>query len=685
MDFYAPLTDLKGIGSKSAKLYEALDIHHVGALLYDFPRTYRLYPDVVEDHLADHEGEKIAVSLSLHKGISTKRTRSMDISIGQGNVDGELLELIWFRMPYIRNQVSPGRAYIFYGELKKARSNAYQLQQPAVYSLQEYERLRKSPQAVYSLTKGLTNKAVTKAVGQLLSDRVLTEEYLPAELLKKRKLAGYRFAISQMHAPDDFDSLKEARDRLVYDEFLKFFLTKTMEQGSGQGAPNRWRFDRDDCFRKVIAELPFSLTAGQEDTLRDIRSDFSGEFVSQRLLQGDVGSGKTILAFLAMLLAVENGYQAAIMAPTEVLARQHEKTFLSYAEEFGLPFSVVCITGSVKAAQRRELNRRVAEEPGLFIIGTHALLSENMEYQGLAVVVTDEQHRFGVKQRKTLSDKGMDPHVLVMSATPIPRTLAMILYSDMRISVIKDVPARRLRVKNAVITKNDRKKAFDFIGKQVRAGHQAYIICPLVEASEKTEAENVTEYASAVREHFKGAVSVGLLHGRMAPQEKDRVMEEFAGREIQVLVSTTVVEVGVNVPNATVMMIEDANRFGLAQLHQLRGRVGRGEWQSYCMFVDGSPNGQQSERLSILAQSNDGFFIANEDLRLRGPGDFYGIRQSGDLDFKLADIYQDAETMKLAASDAKDILAEDGALTTEKYRPVREYLRKMDTVVYTNL
>ncbi len=609
----------------------------------------------------------------------------MDISIGQGTVDGELLELIWFRMPYIRNQVAPGRAYIFYGELKKVRSNAWQLQQPAVYAPQEYERLRRSPQAVYSLTKGLTNKAVAKAVGQLLDDTALTEEYLPAELLNKRKLPGYRYAIRQMHTPDDFDSLKEARDRLVYDEFLKFFLTKGMEQGNGQGAPNHWRFDRDECYQRVLSQLPFSLTAGQKDTLQDIRSDFGGEYVSQRLLQGDVGSGKTILAFLAMLLAVENGYQAAIMAPTEVLARQHEKTFRSYVREFDLPFHVVCITGSVKAAQRRELNRRVAEEAGLFIIGTHALLSENMEYRGLAVVVTDEQHRFGVKQRKTLSDKGMDPHVLVMSATPIPRTLAMILYSDMRISVIKDVPERRLRTKNAVITKEKRKNAFDFIGKEVKAGHQAYIICPLVEASEKTEAENVTEYAATVREYFKGAVSVGLLHGRMTPQEKDRVMAELVDKKIQVLVSTTVVEVGVNIPNATVMMIEDANRFGLAQLHQLRGRVGRGEWQSYCMFVDGSPNGQQSERLSILAQSNDGFFIANEDLRLRGPGDFYGIRQSGDLDFKLADIYQDADVMRLAANDAQEILAEDPALTTEKYQPVREYLRKMDTVVYTNL
>lgn len=684
MKFDAPLTDLKGIGSKSQKLYEALDIRCVGALLYDFPRTYRLYPDIVEN-LSGHEGEKVAVSLLLHKGISTKRTRSMDISIGQGNVGGELLELIWFRMPYIRNQVAPGRAYIFYGELKKARVNAYQLQQPAVYAPQEYERLRRSPQAVYSLTKGLTNKAVTKAVGQVLDDNALTAEFLPAELLKKRKLAGYRYAMRQMHTPDDFDSLKEARNRLVYDEFLKFFLTKEMDQGSGQGVPNRWAFPKDEWYRRVLAKLPFSLTDGQKDALQDIRSDFNGEYVSQRLIQGDVGSGKTILAFLAMLLAVENGCQAAIMAPTEVLARQHEKTFREYVKEFELPFEVVCITGSTRAAERKDLNRRVAEEAGLFIVGTHALLSEHMEYKGLAVVVTDEQHRFGVKQRKTLSDKGIDPHVLVMSATPIPRTLAMILYSDMRISVIQDVPARRLRIKNAVITKNDRGKAFDFIGKQVRAGHQAYIICPLVEASEKTEAENVTEYAATVREHFKGTVSVGLLHGRMSPQEKDRVMEEFAEKKVQVLVSTTVVEVGVNIPNATVMMIEDANRFGLAQLHQLRGRVGRGEWQSYCMFVDGSPNGQQSERLSILAQSNDGFFIANEDLRLRGPGDFYGIRQSGDLDFKLADIYQDADVMKLAASDAKEILAEDATLSTEKYLPVREYLREMDMVVYTNL
>lgn len=684
MEFNDKITAIKGIGPKTEKLFKALDINSVGALIYDFPRTYQLYPKPLTG-LSGNEGKKAAVKCSLRTNILVKHTSKMDVSTGSCVTGDERLELIWFRMPYLKGMIKTHTEYVFYGELKQLRENVWQLTQPEVYKPEEYEKLMKSPQAVYSLTRGLSNKAVKKAITMCLADPGLLEEYLPQHLLKKRQLWGYKKSIEQMHRPDDLDSLTYARRRLVYDEFLKFFVTKEMEGAGVCEVSNKWHFPKGEQYERVLASLPFHLTTGQKDTLADIRRDLNSDTVSQRLLQGDVGSGKTIIAFLAMLCAVENGFQAAIMAPTEVLARQHERTFSDYISMFELPYDVICITGSIKAAERKKLNKRAETEGGLFIVGTHALLSENMVYHSLALVVTDEQHRFGVKQRKILAAKGDDPHVIVMSATPIPRTLAMILYSDMKISVIKDVPARRLSTKNAIIKKEQRKMAFDFIAKEVESGHQAYIICPLVDASEKSEAENVTEYSAALEKYYKGRVKVGMLHGRMEPAQKDRVIGDFAEGRLNVLVSTTVVEVGVNVPNATVMMIENADRFGLAQLHQLRGRVGRGEWQSFCMFVDASEDGKASDRLKILAESNDGFFIASEDLRLRGPGDFYGIRQSGDLDFVLADIYQDADIMKQASSDAKELIKEDPSLSMDENARIADYLRQMDTVVYSNL
>ncbi len=684
MRFDDGITKIKGVGPKSEKLFKALDIDCVGALIYDFPRTYQLYPKPIKK-LSGNEGKKVAVRTSLRTNVVVRHTSKMDISTTGCVIGDERLEMIWFRMPYLKSSIKVRTEYVFYGELKAVRENVWQLVQPVVFKPLEYDKLERSPQAVYSLTKGLTNKAIKKAMALCLDDIELTEEYLPADILKKRELWGYHRAMDQMHRPDDMESLTNARRRLVYDEFLKFFITKEMEGAGISAIPNRWSFPETVQYEKVLSNLPFPLTTGQKDTLEDIKKDFSSEVVSQRLLQGDVGSGKTIIAFLAMLMAVENGFQAAIMAPTEVLCRQHERTFADYIKMFDLPYDVICITGSDKGAKRKKLNERAANEGGLFIVGTHALLSDNMNYHSLAVVVTDEQHRFGVKQRKILSQKGQDPHVIVMSATPIPRTLAMILYSDMKISVIKDVPTSRLRTKNAIITKNQRSKAYDFIKKEVSGKHQAYIICPLVEASEKTEAENVTEYAGALEKYYGGEIKIGMLHGRMSPEQKDEVVGDFAEGRTDVLVSTTVVEVGVNVPNATVMLIEDANRFGLAQLHQLRGRVGRGQWQSFCMFVDASEDEESSERLKILAQSNDGFFIASEDLRLRGPGDFYGIRQSGDMDFKLADIYQDADVMREASADAKEITAADPQLKSEESRKIAGYLKKMDTVVYSNL
>ncbi|MBQ7677591.1 MAG: ATP-dependent DNA helicase RecG, partial [Lachnospiraceae bacterium] len=655
-----------------------------GKLLYFFPRTYLIYPAPIEDADADRP-HKAAVLTRVPGGVSVKKTRSMDIAIARTTLQTASLEIVWFRMPYIRSKVLPGKHYVFYGNLFREKSGTYKMEQPAVFSPEEYDALRKKPQPVYHLTKGLSNNAVIKAVKTLFADGGKIAEYLPAWILKSRELMDYSRSLYQMHFPDDFDTLTKARRRLVYNEFFDFFVRMQMDAGDKIVIDNPWTFAESEWYEKVKLSLPFALTAGQEETLDTIRKDLSGAYVSQRLVQGDVGSGKTILAFLLMVCAAENGYQSAIMAPTEVLARQHYETFCGYIDKYGLPFETVLVTGSVKGAARRKLNERIATEKLLLIIGTHALFTENMEYNELALVITDEQHRFGVKQRKMLSDKGGTPHVIVMSATPIPRTLAMILYGDMDISVIRDVPAKRLPIKNSVVKKNKQRAAWKFIKDEVEKGHQAYIICPLVEASEKTESENVTEYGKALREYYGGGIAVDILHGRMTAEEKDRIMTRFAANESQVLVSTTVIEVGINVPNATVMVIEDANRFGLAQLHQLRGRVGRGEWQSYCIFIDGSDGEKLSERLVVVRDSNDGFHIASEDLKLRGPGDFYGIRQSGDLNFALADIYQDADVMGQANEDVKTLLNEDLHLQKEENRALAEHLLMSRELIYTNL
>ena len=425
---------------------------------------------------------------------------------------------------------------------------------------------------------------------------------------------------------------------------------------------------------QIIEELPYRLTGAQMNTWHEIERDLAGKALMSRLVQGDVGSGKTIIAFLAMILAGENGFQSALMVPTEVLARQHYESFQKLTEEHGLSIKAVLLTGSNTAKEKRERYEQIRQGEASVIIGTHALIQEAVEYKCLGLVITDEQHRFGVKQREALAAKGNPPNVLVMSATPIPRTLAIILYGDLDISVIDELPARRLPVKNCVVDSSYRPKAYSFIERQVKEGRQAYVICPMVEESEGLDAENVTDYTKKLRSALPGEIRVEYLHGKMKAKEKNRIMEEFARGEIQVLVSTTVVEVGVNVPNATVMMVENAERFGLAQLHQLRGRVGRGEHQSYCIFIQGNKEETTSKRLEILNKSNDGFYIAGEDLKLRGPGDLFGIRQSGSMEFRIGDIYNDAGILKEASEAAGEILALDPDLSLTQHRNLKKYL-----------
>ena len=476
-----------------------------------------------------------------------------------------------------------------------------------------------------------------------------------------------------MHFPDSAYALKNARNRLAYQDFFEFILMMQMSKEQRVTAKNQFTFEENGIVEQIISKLPYPLTGAQKRTIDCIHNEMRGDYVMQRLIQGDVGSGKTIVAFLAMIDAASNGYQSAIMAPTEVLARQHYENFTQMCQDYDLDFPVILLTGSMTAKQKRDAYERMLLYPNALIVGTHALIQERAVYENLALVITDEQHRFGVRQRETLGKKGEKPHILVMSATPIPRTLAIILYGDLDISVIDEVPAKRLPIKNCVVGTEFRPKAYEFIEKQVKDGHQAYVICPLVEESENTEAENVTDYTKLLKAELPD-VRIVCLHGKMKSAEKNRIMEEFLNHDTDVLVSTTVIEVGVNVPNATVMLIEDAQRFGLAQLHQLRGRVGRSDLQSYCIMMNTSESKESKKRLDILNRSNDGFYIAREDLKLRGQGDFFGVRQSGEMEFAVGDIFADAGLLQEAAEDVKELLDQDPELTLEEHQKLKHHM-----------
>ncbi|MCR4675166.1 MAG: ATP-dependent DNA helicase RecG [Lachnospiraceae bacterium] len=674
---------LKGIGDKLKNLYEKLSIFSLWDLLFYYPRTYFEYPMPIDECSQISDGETVALRIQVHESCKNNKTRRMEITTLNTFCGETPIQMIWFRSPYIKNQIQLHETYIFYGVIKSDGYSRKKMEQPILYTEEKYEKELSTLQPIYGLTKGLTNNQVKKNLHSLLEEDTFLE-FLPEKYIHKRNLESFSHSIKQIHFPDSFEELRNARNRLVYDEFLTFFLNMEKMKENEEAIINHFSFSKEDYYKKCLQRLPFELTEGQKSCLEEIKSDFQGEFISQRLIQGDVGSGKTIIAFLLMTLVVENGYQAAIMAPTEILARQHYETFCNYIKSFELPFEAVFLTGSFTAAQKRKIYEKLSSEEPIFIIGTNALIQEKANYDNLALVITDEQHRFGVKQRDTFRKKGNMPFTLVMSATPIPRTLSMILYGDMNISVISDVPAKRLPIKNAVIKPKEVEEAYRFIYRQIHEGRQAYVICPLVEASEKTESENVLDYGKKLREYYKGSVSVGVLHGRMSADEKQSVMEDFLNKNIDILVSTTVVEVGVNVPNATVMLIENANRFGLAQLHQLRGRVGRGEWQSYCMFVDSSKE-EKNKRLEVISKSNDGFYVASEDLKLRGPGDFYGIRQSGEFDFSLADIYQDGNLMQYASEDAKEIIKDDPSLSKEEHKALKDFLLQLSSHQYTNL
>ena len=675
MNETSSITSLKGIGEKTKELFAKMGVYTVGDILLHFPRTYIRYPKMEPiDEISSLTEENHAIVAQVRTSPVVKSTRRMQLTLLTIGSVGHKMQLIWYRQPYIRNNLKANQYYVFYGKVT-IKEGKYVMEQPVIYEPQAYTQMEDMLFPVYSLTGGVSNNLMIKTIRQALAEKDMLYDYLPTDVREKYALCEYNYAIKQIHFPDSFDTLIEARKRLVFDEFFLFILGMQYQKEQKKRESNAFSFREPEIIEECIGKLPYELTGAQKRALDDVIRDMQSPYVMQRLIQGDVGSGKTIVAFLAMAWTAASGYQSAIMAPTEVLARQHYESYCQMSEQFGLHFPIVLLTGSMTAKEKRLAYQTLDEEKDALVIGTHALIQEKAIYSNLALVITDEQHRFGVRQRETFAEKGRRPHILVMSATPIPRTLAIILYGDLDISVIDEVPARRLPIKNCVVNTGYRPKAYTFIEEQVRAGHQAYIICPLVEGSENMEGENVTDYAGKVKSELPSDIEVGVLHGKMKNDKKNEIMNLFAQNKVQVLVSTTVVEVGVNVPNATVMMIENADRFGLAQLHQLRGRVGRGDAQSYCIMINTSQSKNAKKRLEILNQSNDGFKIASEDLRLRGPGDFFGIRQSGDLAFQLADIYQDAPVLQQASEAVSSILDEDPDLAMESHAILQ---RKMD-------
>ena len=674
MNDKTPLRELKGVGEKTEKLFQKIGITTAEELLRYYPRTYDIYEEPVEIASAE-EDKTVSIRATIATGIYINQIRNLQVLTTTVADASGRLPVAWFNAPYLRGTLKKGSVFILRGKIIRKKGRP-QMEHPEIFTPAAYEEIIHSMQPVYGLTKGLSNKMITKLVHQILDTRPLHGEYLPEEIRERYQLADANYAIRTIHFPKNMQELLTARKRLVFDEFLLFVLAIQLLKEKTEEAPNTFPMKPVWTTEEIIEGLPYDLTGAQKNVWHEIERDLSGHKLMSRLVQGDVGSGKTVIAFLAMVLSAENGFQSALMVPTEVLANQHYEGFLRLMEEQNIASChPVLLTGSTTARQKREIYQKIADGEVNVIIGTHALIQERVEYKNLGLVITDEQHRFGVRQREALTTRGNPPHVLVMSATPIPRTLAIILYGDLDISIIDELPAKRLPIKNCVVGTSYRPKAYSFIEKQVQMGRQAYVICPMVEESEGLEAENVTDYARKLQEILPGEIKVEILHGKMKPKEKNRIMEAFASGEIQVLVSTTVVEVGVNVPNATVMMVENAERFGLAQLHQLRGRVGRGEHQSYCVFIQGNNEENTSKRLKILNESNDGFYIAGEDLKLRGPGDLFGIRQSGLMEFKIGDIYNDAGILKNASEAAGEILALDFDLILPQHKALKEHLK----------
>ncbi len=640
------ISTVKGIGEKTEKLFHKLGVYTIEDLIRTYPRTYIEYTEPVSVN-SIRPGVRCAIRAKVVTNIEVKKPRRMTIvsfsvSDGTGSV-----RIVFFNSPYIRSVIRKGDSYVFVGT-PKVKGNFIVMEMPEYYELRKYTSLKSVMQPVYPLTAGLTSNTIRKAVKEVSYLIEGMDDILPKDILNEYGLMPRGQASFNVHFPRDMEELKKSIKRLAFDEFLSFLYDIKILRENCIRKENAHPVGKDAAgkLQEFIGSLPFELTKGQKDAVSDIITDMTGPYTMNRLIQGDVGSGKTVVAEAALYVNYLAGYQGALMVPTEVLAVQHFKDLSKVFSGTGMRISL--LTGSLKDKEKKDIKKKLLDGEIDIVVGTHALIQDSTDWKNLGLTVIDEQHRFGVNQRKKLSMKGNAPHTIVMSATPIPRTLAMIIYADLDVSLISEMPMGRKRIMNCVVGTSYRPTAYKFIGDEIKKGHQTYIICPMIEENESSDIENVIDYSYGIKDWFGSEVRIEYLHGKLSEEDKIKILERFMDGSIDILVSTTVIEVGINNPNATVMMIENAERFGLAQLHQLRGRVGRGDAQSYAIFIDTKESEESKERLSVLENSNDGFFIAKEDLRLRGPGDFFGIRQSGDMPFNIADIYNHADMLKMA-------------------------------------
>ncbi len=649
-----PIQFLKGVGERRASQFARLGITDIGALLRHYPRQYEDWSNTVTIAAAPL-GEPCCIKATALTAPQEHRVRK-GLSLFKFTVsDGiSILHITLFNNKYAAAKIKVGGEYLFFGTVT-AGGRRMEMASPLIEPAQGGARIR----PIYPQTEGLTSRMIESAMANALLalDRELDQDPLPPTIRQEHTLCTRRYALENIHFPTGQEALAVARRRLVFEELL--LLQLGLLRLKGRTRSRTGAVLTGDFTEEYVKLLPFTLTGAQTRAIADCVRDMQGECPMSRLVQGDVGSGKTAVAAGVAYTAVRNGFQAAMMAPTEILAEQHAKSLSKLLEPGEI--RVGLLTGSMSVAKKRELLAFVATGQIDFLIGTHALLSEGVEFRRLGLVITDEQHRFGVGQRAALAAKGVNPHLLVMSATPIPRTLALILYGDLDVSILDELPPGRRPIETYAVGSVKRERAYGYVRKHLDQGRQGYIVCPLVEEGE-TDLISATEYVGKLAAGPFKNYTLGLLHGKMKPMEKERVMADFAGNRIQLLVSTTVVEVGVDVPNAVIMVIENAERFGLAQLHQLRGRVGRGQYQSTCILISDAQNEEAVRRLRVMCQTNDGFKIADEDLKLRGPGDFFGSRQHGLPNLKIADLMGDMPLFREAQEAAQALIAADPAL-----------------------
>ena len=648
------LQSIKGVGPQRVKQLQKLGITSVTGLLHYFPRTFEDRRQVYSVHEAP-VGETAGITGRVVR-VSEKRPRPrMHISTVTVSDGIRQINLVFFNQAYKKNFYKSGQQIYAYGKLEHAYGNL-QMNSPQIEILEEGQTIDRGIVPVYGLTEGMKQWSIRMAIKNWFDHHQELEDVLPVEVQRHRCTMSRYDAFKEMHFPTSWERHQEARKQLAYEELwimqMGLLLLRAHEQVQGGHAMD----GNGSLVERITSSLPFQLTGDQKKAFADIASDMEEPKAMQRLVQGDVGSGKTVVAALALAKAVENGFQGAIMAPTEILAAQH---FESFQELFGdAPIRMALLTGSTKGKQ--EVYEALQKGDIDIVVGTHALIQEGVEFHRLGLIVVDEQHRFGVEQRAKLQRKGDHPHVLIMTATPIPRTMTLSIYGDLEVSLIKEMPPGRKPVKTYAVDTSYKERLLHFFEKEMKAGRQVYAVCPLVEESEKMDLHAAEQIAYEYKEYFEPHYRVGMVHGRMRPKEKEEVMDAFYRREIHLLVSTTVIEVGVNVPNATIMCIHDAERFGLSQLHQLRGRVGRGSAQAYCILISDSKNPDSKTRLSLMEQTQDGFELAEQDLLLRGTGELFGLAQSGLPDLKVANIIKDIPILVEAREDANTYLLEKG-------------------------